>query len=691
MNRLFDFLRDNYATIYKIFLLAITIVIIVSFFPKTGKFKYEYNEGKPWMYSDLIAPYDFPIYKTDKQLEKERTKALEKYDPYFTFDEEKTRNTKKDFKADFRQRWISNFGELTPAYEKNRQFSLAILDTVLDRGIISRNNTLKDKPKDYEIILIKNKVARKRPLDALYSVRKADRRIEEAVNEAADTGKIINRDIVYTALQDALRQNVYYDKQKSSNARKAIFDEISLTRGMVQKGERIIARGEVVTPKKYQVLKSFEKQYHEKTSITGNQNWITTGQALVISILMLILFLFYYFFRHSIFEENKKIIFIFFVMLLIVLVTSLLGKYNIEYLYVIPICIVPILIRIFFDARFAIVIHLVTVMILGFLAPNSFNFVILNIVAGMMAIMSIVHLHRRAQFFFTAFLVFVTYSLVYTGLELMQQGNPADLEPIQYGYFAGNAILTLFAYPLIYIFEKSFGMVTDITLLELSDTNSPLLRSLVTKAPGTFQHSMQVANLSEEAIREISGNALLVRAGALYHDIGKMDMPVYFIENQKAGMNPHDDLSYEESAKLIISHVIKGVEMAKKRGLPEQIIDFIRTHHGTRKAEYFYMKKKQEDPDEQIDEKEFSYHGPIPFSKETAVLMMADSVEAASRSLKAPDENKINDLVETIINKLIEEEQLNNANITFKDIRVVKKILKRQLMNIYHVRVAYPE
>jgi len=691
MNRIFDFLRDNYATIYKIFLLAITIVIIVSFFPKTGKFKYEYNKGKPWMYADLIAPYDFPIYKTDQQLEKERTKALEKYNPYFAFDEDKTLETKKDFKEEFRQVWVSDFGKLTTAYEENRQFSLALLDTILDRGIISRNNTLKDKPEDYEIILVKNKIARKRPLDSLYSIREANRRIEEAVNEAADTSEMINKDLLYAALQDALRQNVFYDEQKSSNVRQAILDEISLTRGMVQKGERIIARGEVVTPKKYQVLKSFEKQYREKASITGNQNWITTGQALVISILMLVLFLFYYFFRHSIFEENKKIIFIFFVMLLIVLVTSLLGKYNIEYLYVIPICIVPILIRIFFDARFAIVIHLVTVMILGFLAPNSFNFVILNIVAGMMAIMSIVHLHRRAQFFFTAFLVFVTYSLVYTGLELMQQGNPADLEPVKYGYFAGNAILTLFAYPLIYIFEKSFGMVTDITLLELSDTNSPLLRSLVTKAPGTFQHSMQVANLSEEAIREIGGNALLVRAGALYHDIGKMDMPVYFIENQKAGMNPHDDLSYEESARLIISHVIKGVEMAKKRGLPEQIIDFIRTHHGTRKADYFYMKKKQEDPDEQVDEKEFSYHGPIPFSKETAVLMMADSVEAASRSLKAPDENKINDLVETIINKLIEEEQLNNANITFKDIRVVKKMLKRQLMNIYHVRVAYPE
>lgn len=691
MNRIIDFLRDNYSTIYKIFLLAITIVIIVSFFPKTGKFKYEYDLGKPWMYADLIAPYDFPIYKTDKQLEKERTKALEKFTPYFTYNAQKSKKTKEEFREDFRQSWINKFGEVDDEFKRNQQFSLSILDTILEHGIIRRNNEVKNKPEDYEIILIKDKVATKRPLGSFYSVREANNKIEMAVDEAADTSSYIREDLVYTSIQEALHQNVDYDKEKSAEAKEELLEEISLTHGMVQKGERIIARGEVVTPKKYQVLNSFEKEYKEKISVSGNQDWINTGQAVVISILMLILFLFYYFFRHSIFEENKKIIFIFFVMLLIVLVTSVLGRYNIQYLYVIPISIVPILIRIFFDARFAIVIHLVTVLILGFLAPDSFDFVILNIVAGMMAIMSIVYLHRRAQFFFTSLLIFLSYSLVYTGLQLMQQGNPADLDPIQYGYFAGNAILTLFAYPLIYIFEKSFGMVTDISLLELSDTNSPLLRRLLVKAPGTFQHSMQVANLSEEAIREIGGNALLVRAGALYHDIGKMDMPVYFVENQKSGINPHDDLSYEESAKIIISHVIKGVEMAKKRGLPEQIIDFIRTHHGTRKADYFYMKRKQEDPDEDVDEKEFSYHGPVPFSKETAVLMMADSVEAASRSLKAPDENKINDLVENLINRLIDEGQLNNANITFKDIKTVKKILKRQLMNIYHVRIAYPE
>jgi putative nucleotidyltransferase with HDIG domain len=331
------------------------------------------------------------------------------------------------------------------------------------------------------------------------------------------------------------------------------------------------------------------------------------------------------------------------------------------------------------------------VLLIGFFAPESFNFVILNVVAGMIAIMSIVQIHRRGQFFLTSLWVFLAYAVTYTGIALMQGEGLQSIEYANYGLFAGNAILTLFAYPLIYIFERTFSMVTDVTLLELSDTNTPLLRKLLTKSPGTFQHSMQVANLAEEAIREIGGNALLVRAGALYHDIGKMDMPIYFIENQKAGINPHDELTYEESARIIVSHVIKGVEMAKRKRLPEQIIDFIRTHHGTRRADYFYIKQKQENPEEQVDEKTFSYQGPIPFSKETAVLMMADSAEAASRSINAPDENKINNLVDSIVDKLFEENQLNNADITLKDIHTVKKVLKRQLMNIYHVRIAYPE
>lgn len=690
MRDVLNFLKIHYSTIYKFFLLLVTIALIVFFFPKVVNFKYDYQQGKPWMYSDLIAPYDFPIYKTSETLKEEQQEALKNLEPYFRYNSEITNARKARFENNFRKQWLSAYGDTSRHYKANRDFAMQVLDSILQRGIIKMTDALKGKQGSATIMFIRDKSAEKRPLSSFYTIRQADQALESMVYHGS-ADQELERDFIYKLLQDALPQNVEYEEQKTQEVREQLLENISVTRGMVQKGERIIARGEVVTPKKYQVLSSFEKDYREQVASGGNQGLVTTGQAIVISVLMLVLFLFYYFFRQSLFEENKKIIFIFFVMLLMVIVTSLIVKYNHEYLYVIPIAIVPLLIRIFFDARLAIVIHMITVLLIGFLAPESFNFVILNVVAGMIAIMSIVHIHRRGQFFLTSLWVFLAYAVTYSGISLMQGEGLQGVDYSKFGLFAGNAILTLFAYPLIYIFERTFGMVTDVTLLELSDTNTPLLRKLLTKSPGTFQHSMQVANLAEEAIREIGGNALLVRAGALYHDIGKMDMPMYFIENQKAGMNPHDELTYEESARIIVSHVIKGVEMAKRQRLPEQIIDFIRTHHGTRRADYFYIKQKQENPEETVDEKTFQYHGPIPFSKETAVLMMADSTEAASRSINAPDENKINNLVDTIVDKLFEENQLNNADITLKDIHTVKKVLKRQLMNIYHVRIAYPE
>lgn len=689
MKDFFNLIKEHYITIYKFFLLIITISLIVLLYPKVGQFKYEYQQGKPWMYSDLIAPYDIPVYKTDEMLKKEKEEALKKLKPYFRFNTELTGESLKQFVNRFKNQWQRRFESDAEDYQKNLSFSLKLLDSLTGRGIIRMADLPEKEMHNQEIILIKNQNAREYKISSLLTIREADSVLEHVVYE--ESGPAIKKDFVYAQLQNALPQNIELDEEKTKEAKEQILDNISLTRGMIQKGERIVAKGEVVTPAKYQQLRSFERDYKDRTRTVGNSRLVTTGQAIVISVLMLVLFSFYYFFRQSLFEENKKIIFIFFIMLIMVLLTSLIVKYNPDYLYVIPISILPLLIRIFFDARLAIVVHLISVLILGFLAPESFNFVILNVVAGMVAIMSIVNIHRRAQFFITSLWVSLSYSIVYTGISLMQGEGLQSIDYYRYGMFASNAILTLFAYPLIYVFERTFGMVTDVTLLELSDTNSPLLRKLLTKSPGTFQHSIQVANLAEESIREIGGNALLVRAGALYHDIGKMDMPMYFIENQQAGVNPHDELTYEESAKIIVSHVIKGVERAKKQRLPEAIIDFIRTHHGTRRADYFYIKHKQENPEEPVDEETFAYHGPIPFSKETAVLMMADSTEAASRSIKAPDENKLNSLVDNIVDKLLADGQLNNAEITLKDIQTVKKVIKRQLMNIYHVRIAYPE
>jgi putative nucleotidyltransferase with HDIG domain len=377
--------------------------------------------------------------------------------------------------------------------------------------------------------------------------------------------------------------------------------------------------------------------------------------------------------------------------LIMVIITSAIAKYNPELVFLVPISIVPIIIRAFFDTRLALFVLLITIILTGYLVPNSFEFAFLQMITGIITIISVYKLQNRAQFFFTSLMIFLTYSITYSSIAIMQDGNFENIKNINFVWFAANATLTLFSYPLIFLFEKTFGFITDVSLMELSSTNTPLLRELSSKAPGTFQHSLQVANLAEEAIYSIGGNALLVRTGALYHDIGKMDMPLYFIENQIADSNPHDDLSYEESANIIIGHVINGIHKAKSHLIPEQIIDFIRTHHGTTKTRYFYsMHLKNLPADEAVDESIFTYHGPIPFSKETGVVMMADAVEASSRSLKVYDEHTISHLVDHIINKQIEENQLVNSDITLKDINNIKKIFKRKLMNMYHIRIEYP-
>jgi putative nucleotidyltransferase with HDIG domain len=335
-------------------------------------------------------------------------------------------------------------------------------------------------------------------------------------------------------------------------------------------------------------------------------------------------------------------------------------------------------------------VHLVTVLIISFMAPNRFEFAFIQLLGGMVAIFSIVNMRNRSQIFISSAIIFLTYSAAYVGMTIIQEGGSDVLTWQDFAWFGISALLTLFSYPFIFVFEKLFGFISDVSLLELSDTNGKLLRELASRAPGTFQHSLQVANLAEEAIYNIGGNALLVRTGALYHDIGKMEMPMYFIENQANGMNPHDEMSFDESAAMIISHVIKGIEIAKKNNLPEQIIDFIRTHHGTTITAYFFRSFQNAFPEQQIDESKFHYPGPIPFSKETAVLMMADSVEAASRSLKKYDAESIDNLVEKIITTQIEQNQFMNSDITFKDINTLKKIFKKKLMNVYHVRVEYP-
>ncbi len=690
MKKIILFFKKHHSDIFKGFLFLLTIVLLVLIFPREGKFKYEFQKGKPWKHKDLIAPFDFAIIKPGKEIELERLLVLEELKPFFKIDDRLIEEKTEELSDEFEREWKRKYSEKDKRKNlknNSKDACLEIFNKLIITGIIELTHEIENKPDHFTIIILKDNIAEEKNLSQVFSIHTANEFILEQLRDY----KNVDRTLLLSILGKYLIPNIFYDAETTEKEKQILLNNISLTHGMVQTGERIISKGELVTGNKYQVLESIKMEYEKQLGPPSTYYSILIGQIILISISVIVLLFFLLYFRKDIYADNEKLILILLVIILMVFITSLVIKFNVGYLYLVPICLVPIVIRAFFDTRLALYVHIITIIIIGFLVPNSFEFVFLQLIAGIIVIISVVHLQKRSQFFVTSFMIFLTYITVYIGLTLIQEGSLMGVELKYLALFAGSAVLTLFSYPLIFIFEKIFGMITDVTLMELSNSNTKLLRELSMKAPGTFQHSLQVANLAEEALYEIGGNTLLARTGALYHDIGKMDMPEYFVENQSTGVNPHDDLPFDESAKIIISHVRKGVKKAKKHNLPEQIIVFIKTHHGTRKVMYFYNMLLKEKPDEQIDEAIYTYPGPIPFSKESAVLMMADSVEAASRSIKQPNEQNLSELVDNIINKQVENEQFVNSNITLREITKIKNILKKKLMNMYHVRIEYPE
>lgn len=683
-------MRDHYAMLSKIILFVLSILVLVMILPKEGKFKFEFSKGKPWMHQNLIAPFDFAILKSAEEIEEEKKQLLIDMVPYFKSDSSILLKQRDALLVQFERSWnesYKNTGSSTDKKIKNLNACLAIFDSIAKRGIIEKSEVIENKPPDQKIYLIKGNVAEERRVSDFFTISSADAFIHQRI---ADFGQV-DKSLIISALESTLVQNIRFDKETTEKEIASLTGKISVTRGMIQSGELIISKGELITNHKLQLLESLRVEYESKMGSTYKYTGIITGQFILLAVSMFSLFFFLLFFRKEVFDDQKKVVMILLLILAMVVATSLVLRFNPEYVYIIPVCLVPIVVGIFNDTRLALFSHLITIILTGFIVPNSYEFVFLQLFAGIVTILSIVRLERRSQFFLTSLLIFITYSIIYIGMTLIKEGSIEGVNTFYFFLFGGSAFLTFFSYPLIYFFERIFGLITDVRLLELSNTNNKLLRELALKAPGTFQHSMQMANLAEEAVYEIGGNPLLVRTGAMYHDVGKINEPLFFIENQTTGLNPHDELTYEESAAVIIDHVIAGIEKAKKYKLPEQIIDFIRTHHGTRKTEYFYTLAKKANPDEEIDPKIFTYPGPEPFSKETAVLMMADVVEAASRSLKKPDEEAINTLVENVINKQIESHQFDNADITLRDIKKIKKMFKKKLMNIYHLRIEYPE
>jgi len=678
--------------------------------PRQGKFKYEFQKGKPWMHLDLIAPFDFPIYKTEAELFEERNSILKDFKPFFNLDATVASTSLTQFNADFDQEWnlfksklngleqrepkkytrvLSKLSSVRFKYESKIKDDIRF---IYEKGVVDPSDllTISSQP-SLSVTLLVNSKAVDTEIGEVFTLPKAISYIQQrALLEAENDDPVILKFWQKFNFQKIINPNLLYDDRTTEKVKREILTNISLTKGMVQAGERIISHDEVIKGDKYQVIESLKKEYESRLG-QENDFSILIGQFLIVAILFFMLYLFLLNFRTEILSDDSKILFILLLISFIVTLSSFVLRSNTISLYIVPFAIVPIFIRAFYDARLALFIHLVTIFLIGFFAPNGYEFVLINFIAGVVAIASLTNLYRSGNLFYTVSLVFVSYLAIYLSLVIVQDGTLAAANWFTLAWFAVNALLLLSLYQLVYLIEKIFGFLSDATLIELSDTNQDLLRKLAEVAPGTFQHSLQVANLAEAATYRIGGNPLLVRAGALYHDIGKMNNPFYFIENQPPEFNPHQNIDYEESAIIIIKHVTEGVQIAKRNKLPDQLIDFIRMHHGTNKVKYFYRLFKDKYTETVEDNLKFSYPGPRPNSKETVVLMMADSVEAASRSFKKITPQAIDDLVEGIINNLQAEDQFNDANITFKEITTIKAIFKKKLKNIYHTRVEYPE
>ncbi|MBB6111048.1 hypothetical protein SAMN05421821_11066 [Mucilaginibacter lappiensis] len=678
-------LLRKYSRNVKFLMMLLSISIIVFFLPKQAKFGYEYEKGRIWNQKDLISPYNFAILKTQQEIKNDQKTAKESITPIYQLDAAVENQQLEGFKSDIEIKW-HNAGINDRLKPKFISTGTDLLQEIYETGILKLNPQYQVNSENYPITVLDKNVATAKNTNELFTKEKALAYCDKILSKHTDLDKAFLLDM----LQNRLQTNLSYDNNLTSRLINEAIDGLSITRGMVQKGEVIVYKGSVINDDVYQKLESYKQAFEDNARTNGNRKLVLLGQFFLVGIAISLLMIFLHLFRKDIYADNRLVSLILLVMTAMLATLSLAIKLQFPTnLYYIPYCIVPIIIRILFDTRLALNIHLLVVLIAGFFVPNSFEFAYYEITAGMVSIYSIKNLIRREQFLISAVIIIFTYFVAFLGITFIREGTFLDIDWMDFLPFVVSVLLTLLAYPLIYIFEKIFAITSDITLIELTNTNAPLLRELAFNAPGTFQHSLQVANLAENAIYTIGGNALLVRAGALYHDIGKMENPLFFIENQSSGFNPHDKLPYEESAQIIIRHVSKGIEMARKANLPEVIIDFIRTHHGNTRVDYFYQSSLKNFPEKFINENIFRYPGPIPFTKEAGVLMLADSVEAASRSLKEPDEESISILVDRIVKYKLDQNQLKDSNITLKDIETIKTIFKRMLMSIYHVRIDY--
>ena len=668
--------------LYKVLIFIGTVAVIVYFLPRDGKFNYQFDINKPWKYGQLMATFEFPIYKEDAIVKHEQDSILATFQPYYQLDKNIEKSVLGKLKADYQ----SHLHDIVPSTDYMRHIERK-LSEIYKAGIVSTEGLGKlQEDSTVSIMVIDDKLAYQRATEQLFSVKDA-----YAYLLTADTAHYSPHILRQCSLNEYLYPNLTYDEQRTETAKKEILDNYAWANGIVVSGQKIIDRGEIVTPETYNILESLRIESIQRSETIGQKRLILTGQILFVSVFILCFMLYLELFRKDFYEHKGSLSLQFCLIMFYCVVTALMVTHNIYNVYILPYAMLPIIIRVFLDSRTAFLTHAVTILICSICLRFPHEFILLQLSAGLVAIFSLRELSQRSQLFRTAVLVILTYAAVYFSFELITENDLSKLNGSMYTYFIVNGVLLLFAYPLLFLLEKTFGFTSNVTLVELSNINNPLLRRLSETVPGTFQHSMQVANLAAEAANRIGAKSQLVRTGALYHDIGKMENPVFFTENQSRGVNPHKNLSYEQSAQVIIGHVTDGLKLAEKNNLPKVIKDFIRTHHGKGKTKYFYISWKNEHPDEEPKEEMFTYPGPNPFTRETAILMMADAVEAASRSLPEYTEESIGNLVEKIIDSQLEEGYFKECPITFKDIAIIKSVFKEKLTTIYHTRISYPE
>ena len=661
---------------------VIAVLLITYLFPRQGSFKYSFNEGRPWQYGLLTAPFDFPIYKTAEQLQTEQDSILQYYEPYFLIDNEIQKNALADFDADMNLK--ERLAELPPA---TKLYIRKKLQDVYEKGIM--------RSEDYDRIsasvtgglrIREKNMAASRKIETFYTIRSAYEKVLDDLPQEMDVEMVKAADI-----NDYIRENIIYDAATSEKAENEFIQQVDISRGMVQQGQRIIDQGEIVNDHTFNILSSLKRVTEERSGSAAKNNGMVLGQLMLILLMFGSFYMYLLFFRPNEYRNRKHVVFMVLLVVIFLLLTAVTVRFELFSVYILPYAIVTILIRTFIDSRTALFASLITVILSSLMVPYPFEFIVIQMSVAMVSIFMLKELSERSQLIRSSFFILLTYILVYLGLTLYQEGSIKEANWLMLVYFLINFIFIMFSYTLVYLVEQSFGFISGVSLVELSNINKPLLKELSEKAPGTFQHSLQVSNLGMAAAAKLGANASLIRTGALYHDIGKMMNPAFFTENQTPGMNPHAGLPFEESARIIINHVKDGVKIAQRYNIPQQIIDFIETHHGTSMPKYFYISWKNANPGKEVNEADFRYPGPNPFTREEAIMMMADAVEASSRSLAEYSEESLRTLVDKIIDGQLQDGYFKLAPITFRDIQTVKEVFVEKLQTMYHSRITYPE